>query len=89
MPPSKIKTLVTSAYADITAFITQDEGFPHMLQSFMVYGATSGATLNTFGRTMEKENRPTAGFSMERTWWKVPRDLPRKHRNMAKEKKLD
>jgi hypothetical protein len=41
------RTLVTSAYADdITVFITQDEGFPHLLQNFMIYGALSGATLN-------------------------------------------
>jgi hypothetical protein len=95
IPSSKSKTLVTSAHADdITLFIIQDEGFPHMLQSFMVYGGISGATLNIqkskgfFCRTMEKQNRQTAGFSMERTGWKVPRDLARKHRNLAT-KKLD
>jgi exonuclease III len=47
IPSSQNETLVTSAYADdITVFITQDEGFTHMLQSFMVYGAISGARLN-------------------------------------------
>jgi hypothetical protein len=39
--------VVTSAYADdIAVFITKDERFPHLLQNFMVYGATSGVTLN-------------------------------------------
>jgi hypothetical protein len=39
--------LVTSAYAnDITIFLTKDEGFLHLLNTFMIYGAISGATLN-------------------------------------------
>jgi hypothetical protein len=47
IPSPMNRTLVTSAYADdITVFITQDEGFPHLLKNFMIYGALSGATLN-------------------------------------------
>jgi hypothetical protein len=47
VPSSINRTLVTSAYADdITVFITTNEGFPHLLQTFMAYGAQSGATLN-------------------------------------------
>jgi hypothetical protein len=47
VPSSINKTLVTSAYADdITVFITKDEGFPHLLQTFMAYSTQSGATLS-------------------------------------------
>jgi hypothetical protein len=39
--------LVTSAYADdITIFLTKDEDLLHLLNTFMIYGAISGATLN-------------------------------------------
>jgi hypothetical protein len=41
------RSLATSAYVgDITVLVTKDEGFPHLLQNFVVYGALSGATLN-------------------------------------------
>jgi hypothetical protein len=39
IPSPMNRTLVTSAYADdITVFITHDEGFPHLLQNFMIMG---------------------------------------------------
>jgi hypothetical protein len=39
--------LVTSAYADdVTIFLTKDEGLLHFLNTFMIYGGISGATLN-------------------------------------------
>jgi hypothetical protein len=57
------RALVTSAYADdIIVFITKDEGFPHLLQNFMVYSAISGATLNT-----RKSNRLFVGQWKNRT----------------------
>jgi hypothetical protein len=66
VPSSINRTLVTSAYADdVTVFITQDEGFPHLLENFRVYGAVSGATLNIqkssglfVGRWRNRTDRP-------------------------------
>jgi hypothetical protein len=47
VPLSNNITLVTSAYADdVTVFLPKDEGFKHLLHTFMIYGAVSGATLD-------------------------------------------
>jgi hypothetical protein len=47
VPLSNNTTLVTNAYADdVTVLLTKDEGIKHLLHTFMIYGAVSGATLN-------------------------------------------
>jgi hypothetical protein len=74
MPSCISRILVTSAYADdVTVFITKDEGFPLLLQNFMVYGAISGATLNIqkstglFAGRWRKRTEQSLGFQ-----WKEP-----------------
>jgi exonuclease III len=52
VPNYNHSTLVTTAYADdVTLFITQNEGFEQLVHNFMIYGALSGATLNTHKTT--------------------------------------
>jgi hypothetical protein len=63
VPPSTSRSLVTSKYAGITVFIIRDEGFPHLSQNFMAYGALSGATLN-----MHKSTGLSVG------WWRSGTD---------------
>jgi hypothetical protein len=60
--PQSTELIVTSAYAeDITVFITEDEGFPHLLQTFMAYGAALKSRESTglsVGRRRSKVNHP-------------------------------
>jgi exonuclease III len=66
VPSNNHTTLVTTAYADdVTVFITHNKGFEQLLHNFMIYGALSGAALNT---------QKTTGLFVGR--WKSRTDQP-------------
>jgi hypothetical protein len=85
-----VPTSRSTAYADdVTVFVTRNEGFPHLLHLFMVYGAFSGVTLNTqktaglFTGDWKKRTDHLLGFQWNTKGGEIPRRISRQHTGLG------
>jgi hypothetical protein len=82
VPSSVNRSLVTSAYVDITVFITRDGGSKHQGLWCTVRSNVKRADVNwTSHRPMEKLNALPVRISIERTRGEISRCLPRQQQN--------